>query len=85
MILLIGYCANCATVMAEQFPSEVRAAGIAISFAFSVCLFGGTVPYIVTLLDDPGKVALYFEGISVLASVLYGRMDETGEDPLRAY
>ena len=83
MLLLIGYCANCATVMAEQFPSEVRAAGIAIPFAFSVCVFGGTVPYVVTLLDATRNVALYLGGVCVLASILYGRMDETGRDPLR--
>ncbi len=83
MILLIGYSANCATVMAEQFPSDVRAAGIAIPFAISVCVFGGTVPYLVTLLDAPEKVALYLGSVCLLASIVYGRMRETGQAPLR--
>ncbi len=77
MLLLVGYCANCATVMAEQFPGSVRAAGIAIPFACSVCLFGGTVPYVVTLLGAKENVALYLISICLLGSLLYVVMRET--------
>src|SRR5699024_3449115 len=50
MTLLAGYASLIATVMAEQFPAEVRTTGIAFPYAISVAVFGGTAPYITTWL-----------------------------------
>ena len=50
VVLLVGYSANCAAVMAEQFPTEVRTVGIALPYALATVIFGGTAPYITTWL-----------------------------------
>ena len=36
MFFLVGYSANCAVVMAEQFPAEVRTTGIGLPYALAV-------------------------------------------------
>lgn len=38
------------TALAEVFPNEVRSSGVAISYAFSVTLFGGTTQFIIAWL-----------------------------------
>ena len=48
---LAGYSANCAVVMAEQFPAEVRSTGIGLPYALAVAVFGGTAPYITTWMS----------------------------------
>jgi MHS family alpha-ketoglutarate permease-like MFS transporter len=37
---------------AELFPTHVRASGIGVPYSFTVALFGGTAPYVVTWLAD---------------------------------
>ena len=59
MLLILGYSANCAVIMAEQFPPEVRATGIALPYALAVALFGGTAPYITTWLNEAGPRATW--------------------------
>ncbi len=54
MLLSSGFAATCATVMAEQFPARVRATGVALPYAVSAALFGGTLPYIVTAMSSSG-------------------------------
>jgi MHS family alpha-ketoglutarate permease-like MFS transporter len=54
MLLSSGFTATCAAVMAEQFPAEVRATGVALPYAVSATLFGGTLPYIVTAMSNAG-------------------------------
>ena len=51
---LAGYSANCAVVMAEQFPPEVRSTGIGLPYALAVAVFGGTAPYITTWMSTTG-------------------------------
>lgn len=55
LVLLLGYSANVAAIMAEQFPPEVRATGIGLPYALSVAVFGGTVPYLTTWLTTSGR------------------------------
>ena len=51
------------TALAEQFPTRVRSTGTAIAYNFSVMLFGGFAPFIVTWLiretGSPSAPAFY--------------------------
>lgn len=80
IVLLVGYSANCAAVMAEQFPTEVRTVGIALPYAFATALFGGTAPYIVTRLvlhNALGWTAAYVAAVSLASLIVYVTMPET--------
>jgi len=43
--------------MAEQFPAKVRVTGVALPYAISVTLFGGTAPYIMTAMTNAAAAA----------------------------
>ncbi|MBU7597728.1 MFS transporter [Streptomyces sp. P38-E01] len=80
MLLILGYSANCAVIMAEQFPPEVRATGIALPYALAVALFGGTAPYFTTWLSDSGHADLlwlYVSGAALASLLVYLTMPET--------
>jgi MHS family alpha-ketoglutarate permease-like MFS transporter len=80
LILLLGYSANCAVIMAEQFPAEVRATGIGLPYALAVAIFGGTAPYITTWLNQNelgGFVWVYCAGAALIGLVVYLTMPET--------
>ncbi|AOI89278.1 MFS transporter [Burkholderia pseudomultivorans] len=48
--LMVLGSSNLVLMMMEAFPQRVRASGFATSYAFSVTLFGGTAPFVVTAL-----------------------------------
>ncbi|MET7640766.1 MFS transporter [Streptomyces sp. NPDC005438] len=80
ILLILGYSANCAVIMAEQFPPEVRATGIALPYALAVALFGGTAPYVTTWMHDNGVSHLlwiYVSAASLISLVVYLTMPET--------
>jgi MHS family alpha-ketoglutarate permease-like MFS transporter len=80
IILLLGYSANCAVIMAEQFPAEVRATGIGLPYALAVAIFGGTAPYITTWMNTSGYggfVWLYCAVAAAIGVVVYLTMPET--------
>jgi MHS family alpha-ketoglutarate permease-like MFS transporter len=80
MILIVGYSANCAVVMAEQFPAEVRTTGIGLPYALAVALFGGTAPYITTWMSAHGHrdlVWLYVAAAALIGVLVYATMPET--------
>lgn len=80
VILLLGYSANCAVIMAEQFPAEVRATGIGLPYALAVAVFGGTAPYITTWMTTSGfggLVWLYCAIAAAIGVVVYLTMPET--------
>lgn len=84
IILLLGYSANCAVIMAEQFPAEVRATGIGLPYALAVAIFGGTAPYLTTWMNTNGLgqfVWLYCAAAAAVGVVVYLTMPETkGKD-----
>ena len=85
VILLVGYSANCAAIMAEQFPTEVRTVGIALPYALATALFGGTAPYIVTWLvvhRAVGWTSLYVIAASLASFAVYFMMPETSRKEL---
>ncbi|OZM76293.1 MFS transporter [Pseudonocardia sp. MH-G8] len=78
--LIAGYSANCAVVMAEQFPAEVRSTGIGLPYALAVAVFGGTAPYILTWMSSNGLsgfVWLYVAVAALIGVVVYATMPET--------
>ncbi|MEV7422390.1 MULTISPECIES: MFS transporter [unclassified Streptomyces] len=80
MLLVLGYSANCAVIMAEQFPPEVRATGIALPYALAVAVFGGTAPYLTTWLHESGHSDLlwvYVSAASLVSFLVYVTMPET--------
>ncbi len=80
IILLLGYSANCAVIMAEQFPAEVRATGIGLPYALAVAIFGGTAPYLTTWMNANGLgqlVWLYCAVAAAIGVVVYATMPET--------
>ncbi len=77
---MIGYSANCAVVMAEQFPPEVRTTGIGLPYALSVALFGGTAPYMTTWMSTNGHADLvwvYVAAAALIGAAVYSTMPET--------
>jgi MHS family alpha-ketoglutarate permease-like MFS transporter len=80
MVFLVGYSANCAVVMAEQFPAEVRTTGIGLPYALAVAVFGGTAPYVTTWMATHGhrdKVWVYTALAAAVGVVVYATMPET--------
>lgn len=77
---LAGYSANCAVIMSEQFPAEVRATGIGMPYALAVALFGGTAPYVTTWMASAGYrdlTWLYAAAAALIGCVVYATMPET--------
>lgn len=85
MLFLLGYSANCAAIMSEQFPAAVRGTGIALPYALAVAMFGGTAPYITTWLQANELAAwtpLYLGVAAAIGLVVYLTMPETKDKPL---
>jgi MHS family alpha-ketoglutarate permease-like MFS transporter len=86
MILLTGYTSIAAAVNAEVFPSRVRAAGIGFPYSLTVAVFGGTAPYVGTLLADlerPTWFPWYVVVLCLISFFVYLRLPETARSPLR--
>lgn len=80
IIFLLGYSANCAVIMAEQFPAEIRVTGIGVPYALAVAIFGGTAPYVTTWLGDNGLIDwvwAYCAIAAVIGLAVYLTMPET--------
>lgn len=80
LILMLGYSANCAVIMAEQFPPEVRATGCGLPYALAVAIFGGTAPYLTTWMSANGLghlVWLYCAAAALIGLIVYLTMPET--------
>lgn len=85
MVLMTGFAGAGAVTMAEQFPTEVRVTGIALPYALSVTLFGGTAPYLITAMKGWGYghlVWIYLAAIAVIGGIVYTLMPETKGKPL---
>lgn len=85
LVLIVGYSANCAVIMAEQFPPEIRTTGIALPYALAVAMFGGTAPYIVTWMGSNGhrgQVWIFLAAAALIGVVVYATMPETKDKEL---
>jgi MFS transporter, MHS family, alpha-ketoglutarate permease len=80
LVLIVGYSANAAVIMAEQFPAEVRTTGIGLPYALAVAIFGGTAPYVTTWLNAnhfSDLVWVYVAVAGVIGVAVYLTMPET--------
>ena len=72
--------------LAEMFPTRVRYSGFAVSFNLSNALFGGTAPFVATvLIASSGSVLApgwYLMGAAVVALVAVACAAETSKKPL---
>jgi MFS transporter, MHS family, alpha-ketoglutarate permease len=85
LALIVGYSANCAVIMAEQFPAEVRTTGIGLPYAVAVAVFGGTAPYITTWMNSNqlgNLVWLYVAIAGLIGVAVYTTMPETKDKEL---
>ena len=83
-VLLAAYAGSLAAVMAEQFPPEVRTAGISLPYGIAVAVFGGLSPVLATAMVH-NRTFWVFEVVMVTlcvgSAVFYWRMPETKDDP----
>lgn len=85
VVALIGGAGPTAT--AEMFPTNVRFSALGISYNLAVAAFGGTAPFISTLLisvtGDHTTPALYMIAAAVVTGLVVLRLPETAGRPLR--
>ncbi len=80
LIAVSGYTAINAVVKAELFPTEIRALGVALPYAVTVAIFGGTAEYIALWAKNAGHEAWYFWYVAACVAVslvVYSTMPET--------
>lgn len=72
-LIKAGYSGVLPSLLAEQFPVETRAVGIAFSYGISVTIFGGFAPFISTWLiaqtGDPLAPSFYLVATALLSVV----------------
>ncbi|AMB59717.1 MFS transporter [Microterricola viridarii] len=71
--------------LAELFPTEVRAVGVAFPYAIAVALFGGTAPYVMTWLGGQGLIlplALYGSVLCVFSLIAVLLMPDRAKEAL---
>lgn len=82
-VLLAAYAGSLAAVMAEQFPPEVRTAGISLPYGIAVAIFGGLAPVLATAMVGAGTFWV-FEAVMItlclVSALVYWRMRETRDD-----
>ena len=80
LIAVSGYTAINAVVKAELFPTEIRALGVALPYAVTVAVFGGTAEYIALWAKNAGHEVWFFWYVSACAAMslaVYATMPET--------
>jgi MHS family alpha-ketoglutarate permease-like MFS transporter len=86
MLVMTGFAGAAAVFMVEQLPARVRVTGVALPYALSVTLFGGTAPYIITAMNGWGYGGFtwtYLAGICLIAAKVYATLPETKGTALR--
>ncbi|MBC3191853.1 MFS transporter [Pseudonocardia sp. C8] len=69
LLVFACYAAIGPTVMAEQFPTEVRAVGSGLPYGLGVALFGGTAPLLIEWLTSKGLSGVFPWYLAVLGAV----------------
>lgn len=79
-IFVAGYTSINAVVKAELFPTAIRATGVAVPYALTVSIFGGTAPAIALFFKQQGHEQwfyYYLAGIIFLSFLVYSTMRDT--------
>jgi MHS family alpha-ketoglutarate permease-like MFS transporter len=80
LVAVSGYTAINAVVKAELFPTEIRALGVALPYAVTVSLFGGTAEYLALWAKSAGHESWYFWYVTVcvgMSLLVYVAMPDT--------
>ncbi|HEX9485131.1 MAG TPA: MFS transporter [Gemmatimonadaceae bacterium] len=80
LVAVSGYTAINAVVKAELFPTEIRALGVALPYALTVSIFGGTAEYLALWAKSIGHEVWYFWYVTAcigLSLAVYASMPET--------
>ena len=83
-VFMLIYTAPASAVLAELFPTPVRATGISLTYSLGVAIFGGFTPAIITALiswtAQPVSVAFYLMGAALVSLITVMTLkDRTGE------
>ncbi|SDO59144.1 MFS transporter [Afipia sp. GAS231] len=83
-VCMLIYTAPASAVLAELFPTAVRATGISLTYSLGVAIFGGFTPAIITALigstGQPISVAFYLMGAATISLITVLMLkDHTGE------
>ena len=83
-LCLLVYSAPASAVLAELFPTHVRATGVALTYSLGVAIFGGFAPALITALigwtGQPVAIAFYLMLAAVVSLATVLRLtDRTGE------
>ncbi len=83
-VCMLIYTAPASAVLAELFPTAVRATGISLTYSLGVAIFGGFTPAIITALigstGQPISVAFYLMGAATISLITMLMLkDRTGE------
>jgi MFS transporter, MHS family, alpha-ketoglutarate permease len=72
LVIVSGYTSINAVVKAELFPTRVRALGVALPYALTVSLFGGTAEYVALWFKSIGQEPYFYWYVAacVLCSLL---------------
>ena len=79
-VFTAGYTSINAVVKAELFPTNIRASGVAIPYALTVSIFGGTAPAIALQCKAMGHESwfyYYLSGMICLSLIVYLFMRDT--------
>ena len=80
LVIVSGYTSINAVVKAELFPTEIRAVGVALPYAVTVSVFGGTAEYVALWLKNAGHEEWFYWYVScavLISLVVYLGMAET--------
>ncbi|CAN7665672.1 MFS transporter [Bosea sp. LjRoot9] len=82
-VFVAGYTSINAVVKAELFPTSIRATGVAVPYALTVSIFGGTAPAIALWFKTLGHEQwfyYYLAGVIFLSLLVYTTMRDTKHD-----
>lgn len=79
-VFLAAYAGSLAAMMSEQFPAEVRTAGISVPYGIAVAVFGGlTLPFASAMAakGTVGVLAVVMAVLALASAVVFFTMEET--------
>jgi MFS transporter, MHS family, proline/betaine transporter len=86
-LIKAGYSGVLPSVLSEQFPVEIRAVGVALSFSISVTIFGGFAPFVATWLiartGDPLSPSYYLVATALLSIIALMAIQRRAPAPTR--
>ncbi len=80
LLIVSGYTAINAVVKAELFPARIRTLGVALPYALTVSIFGGTAEYLALWFKSIGHEAWFYwyvSGMIAVSLVVYASMRDS--------